>query len=79
MPLRAHYKSAAVLLDSFLHTTNELQRTVEGTLDALPQQLELAKIASIVILVWIGLAQLAPLYLGWELISGQRDPQHGSE
>ena len=77
--LTGQLESAAGLLDSFLATVNDLQRTMDQARDGLPQQLDLAKIAAIAILVWIGLAQIAPLYLGWELISGQRDPRHGDE
>ena len=63
----------------FLATMNERQRTTEGMRDALPQQSQRARIAVIVFMVWIGLAQLAPLYLGWELVSEQRERQHGDE
>jgi 3-hydroxyisobutyrate dehydrogenase-like beta-hydroxyacid dehydrogenase/uncharacterized protein YoxC len=69
--LTGQLESAAGLLDSFLATVNDLQRTMEQAGEGLPQQLELAKIAAIVFLVWIGLAQLAPLYLGWELRRSQ--------
>jgi methyl-accepting chemotaxis protein len=77
--LSGQLESAATLLDTFLATINELQRTIEGMRDALPQQLQIARIAVIVFMVWIGLAQLAPLYLGWELVSEQRERQHGDE
>lgn len=77
--LAGQLESAAGLLDSFLGTVNDLQRTTEQTRDGLPQQLELVKIAVIVFLVWIGLAQIAPLYLGWELLSGQRNGRQADE
>ena len=77
--LTAQMESAAGLLGSFLGTVNELQRTIERTRDGLPQQLELVRIAAIVFLVWIGLAQITPLYLGWELLSGQRNGREADE
>jgi hypothetical protein len=27
-----------------------------------------------ILFVWAGLSQVAPLYLGWELLSGRRNP-----
>lgn len=38
-------------------------------------RLELIRLVAIALLIALGLSQLAPIYLGWELITGQRDPQ----
>ncbi len=41
----------------------------------LAPRLELIRIVAIALLIALGLSQLAPIYLGWELLSGRRDPQ----
>ena len=42
-------------------------------------RLELMRLVAIALLIALGLSQLAPIYLGWELITGQRDPQRYTE
>lgn len=38
-------------------------------------RLELIRLIAIALLIALGLSQLTPIYLGWELLTGRRDPQ----
>jgi len=38
-------------------------------------RLELIRLVAVALLIALGLSQLAPIYLGWELLTGRRDPQ----
>lgn len=50
-------------------TTNDL---VNETREDLAIQLETAEIVATILFVWIGLSQIVPLYLAWELISNRQ-------
>lgn len=41
--------------------------------------LELIRLVAVALLVALGFSQLAPIYLGWELLTGRRDPQRYAE
>jgi hypothetical protein len=53
------------LIDNFSATISDVDANLDG-------QLGSVKTMIIVAMIWILLAQLTPLYLGWELVSGQR-------
>ena len=61
------------LIDQYIAIVDNLNLTIEQTQTNLDSQLALAKTVIFVAFLWILLAQLAPLYLGWELVSGQRN------
>lgn len=63
-PLLAQY---TLLIDQLDATIAQ----VEGNLD---RQIDLLRVGVPVLLIFLGLTQLAPLYLGWELLTGRRDP-----
>ena len=44
---------------------------VDANIDA---QLDALRLGAVAVLVLLALSQLAPLYLGWELLTGRRDP-----
>ena len=62
------------LIDQYLSLADQLSATI-GRVDAdIDRQLETLRLGSIGLLVLLALSQLAPLYLGWELLAGRRDP-----
>ncbi len=61
------------LIDQYLSLADQLSATI-GRVDAdIDRQLETLRLGSIGLLVLLALSQLAPLYLGWELLAGRRD------
>lgn len=62
------------LMDQYIGLIGRLRSTVEQVGGRLNNYLSLVRVGSIVLLVAIGLSQLAPIYLGWELLTGRRDP-----
>ena len=62
----------APLLDDYVRLVNEANDAVEQTRANLSRQLDAAKWVAIGMMVWLGLTQVAPLYLGGELITGWR-------
>jgi hypothetical protein len=61
------------LVDEYIATIDQLSASISGVQANLEQQLGLARTVIIIAAIWILLAQLTPLYLGWELIAGRRD------
>ncbi len=62
------------LIDQYLALVDQLSATLDRLDDDINRQLELLRLGVIAILVLLALSQLAPLYLGWELLTGRRDP-----
>jgi outer membrane murein-binding lipoprotein Lpp len=60
------------LLDEYIRSVAELSGWVGQAQAGLSGYLDRAKLVLIVVMVWMSLMQVAPLYLGWELVSGQR-------
>lgn len=60
------------LLVEYMNTTTELSDNVRLTRNNLRQQQAQIRLIVTVAMVWLGLTQLAPLYLGWELITERR-------
>jgi hypothetical protein len=61
------------LLDDYLAVVAEVDDLIERTRESVAGQLGAIKAVVTLLMVWIGLAQLAPLYLGWELLTGRRE------
>ncbi|MBE2201048.1 MAG: hypothetical protein IAE79_20715 [Anaerolinea sp.] len=61
-----------LLLDEYLATVTILNDTSRQTRARISAQLESVKLGITVVMIWVGLAQLAPLYLGVELLLGKR-------
>ncbi len=62
------------LVDQYLALADQLSATIDRLDADMAQQLETLRLAAIAVLVFLALSQLAPLYLGWELLAGRRDP-----
>lgn len=61
------------LLDQYTQLVDDLGATVAHIETNLGGRLDLIRTIVIALLIAIGLTQLAPIYLGWELLSGRRD------
>jgi hypothetical protein len=62
------------LLDQYTALIDQLSASLAGAESAIASQLNLIKLGLIGLLLAVGLTQLATIYLGWELMSGQREP-----
>jgi hypothetical protein len=60
------------LLDDYLVILEDLQNEVQNAQDQVTDQASTLKIILTVGLIWLALTQLAPLYLGYELLSAGR-------
>jgi methyl-accepting chemotaxis protein len=60
------------LLDEYLRLVEDLSVRAIQIRNSIDSQLERAKSIVTLFAIWMGLTQLAPLYLGWELARGRR-------
>jgi hypothetical protein len=60
------------LLDQYATLVDQLSQTVTEAQSQVGDRLELVRVGAIALLIAVGLTQLAPLYLGWELVAGRR-------
>lgn len=67
------------LLDEYIRIVNEVKGALGDIRTQIAAQLGTAKLVVLLIMIWIGLGNLAPLYLGLELVTGRRDPKDVSE
>ena len=63
------------LLDDYVRIVTETNDFIGQTRASLSRQLYMVKLVVTVAMIWIGLTQIAPLYLGWELVTGRRGIQ----
>jgi len=63
------------ILDDYLRIVGQINDSLVQTQAQMLAQLETVKTALAVLLIFLSLTQLAPLYLGWELVTGQRTGQ----
>jgi methyl-accepting chemotaxis protein len=63
------------LLDDYIRAVTELSNSIQQTRVSLSRNLDTAKLVVRILMIWIGLTQVVPLYLGWELVTGQRSIQ----
>jgi hypothetical protein len=63
------------ILDDYLRIVSQISDSLGQVRANMFAQLETIKSVLIILLVFLSLSQLAPLYLGWELITGQRSGQ----
>jgi methyl-accepting chemotaxis protein len=63
----------APLLDDYVRIVTEINDSIRQTRASLSQQLYMVKLVVTMAMIWIGLTQVAPLYLGWELLTGRRN------
>jgi hypothetical protein len=62
------------LLDQYTVLVEDLQATIAGIESNLAGRMNVLRIGLIGLLIGLGLTQLASIYLGWELMSGEREP-----
>lgn len=60
------------LLSGYIRIITEINNSIRQTRANLSSQLEMARVVVTIVMVWLGLTQIAPLYLGWELLTGRR-------
>jgi len=60
------------LLDEYIRLITTINGTLRQTRDQIEGQLAQAKQIITIAFIWLGLMQLAPLYLGWELLRGRQ-------
>lgn len=60
------------IIDQYLTLIDDLNTTVSRVSADIDRQLETLRLGAMVGLLFLALSQLAPLYLGWELLSGRR-------
>lgn len=60
------------LLDEYMVTVTEVSDSMRQSRSMLARQVRLVKFVLTAVMAWLGLAQIAPLYLGWELVTGRR-------
>jgi hypothetical protein len=65
------------LMDDYLQAVTGLKRSLDQTQAGLAGQLNTVKLVITILMLWIGLSQLAPLYLGWELLMKAREQRGG--
>ncbi len=65
----------APLMDQYTALIDELSRTVTQIEANLGDRLDVLRLGIVGLLIALGLSQLAPIYLGWELLTGRRAPQ----
>jgi hypothetical protein len=63
------------LLDDYIRIVTEANDNARRARTTIQQQLSTAKLMVTVVMIWVGLIQIAPLYLGWELLSGRRQAE----
>jgi hypothetical protein len=61
------------LLDDYIDIVQQIKDGMANVQTAIDAQLGNVKIGILVVFIWFGLTQLAPLYLGIELVRGGRD------
>lgn len=63
-----------LLMDEYEGLVNDVEQSAAQAIISLEQQLELLKTFGPVLMVLLSLSQLAPIYLGWELLTARRRP-----
>jgi len=71
--ISGRFEEITPLLDRYASLVDELDATIDRIDNNIDQQLRLLQYGIIVGLLLLVLTQLAPIYLGWELITGRRD------
>ncbi|MFW6098221.1 MAG: hypothetical protein ACOC9Z_09085 [Chloroflexota bacterium] len=61
------------LINEYITIVTEVADNARESRLLLDRQLAQAKLVVTIIMIWFGLLQVAPIYLGWELVSGRRE------
>lgn len=70
-------KQIEPLIDDYIQLVADVQQLIEKTQERLNTQLETAKLIVLLLFVWIGINQIIPLYLSWDIFTrnGGKDDQ----
>jgi methyl-accepting chemotaxis protein len=71
--INARIAEIPALIDDYLRIVGQINDTMRIVRAQIMQQLDSIRIGIIVLMVVLGVTQLAPLYLGWELLTGRRN------
>ena len=77
--INAEIADIGPLLDEYISRVTEISDSIRQARLIVRQQLDQMRLVVTVVMVWFGLMQVAPLYLGWELVMGHRGPATGSQ
>lgn len=78
--LNSSVRELEPLVDEYIRLATDTADLVRQTRVALSQQLQTAKLITTLLFVWLGLSQLIPFYLSWELLgSHERRSAESSE
>lgn len=61
----------APLIDDYVKLINTIQDSLAQAQTRVADQMEMVKLGITVLMVWIGLAQVVPLYFGWQFLTGK--------
>jgi len=71
--INARVAEIPALIDDYLRIIGQINDTMRIVRAQIMQQLDSIRIGIIVLMVVLGVTQMAPLYLGWELLTGRRN------
>ena len=66
-------EEAEPLIDDYIGIVTDISDSTRETRLLLDRQLDTLKLVLTIILIWFGFMQIAPIYLGWEVLSGARE------
>jgi len=70
--LNAELAAFEPILDEQIEIVRDLRDTVGRTQASIERHKRTAKLGIMILMIWIGLSQVTPLYLGWELVTTRR-------
>lgn len=73
--MNANLDEVGPLIDEYINIVTEIGDNTRQSRSLLAGQLQQAKLVLTLIMIWFGLLQIAPIYLGWELIHGRRETE----
>ncbi|MCL4507733.1 MAG: hypothetical protein M1434_06830 [Chloroflexi bacterium] len=72
--INASFSSFSRLFGTYLQSTSAIKQRLQVTQIELRNDLQLIKMGLLIFVVWLGLTQLAPLYIGISLLTGRTAP-----
>lgn len=67
----------APLLDEYIRLGAETEALLAETQATIDQRLAMAELLVTVVFIWLALFQIVPAYLGWDLLTGPEEKNHG--
>ncbi|MDX1664496.1 MAG: hypothetical protein R3272_11940 [Candidatus Promineifilaceae bacterium] len=69
--INTNFAQFGPLLDDYIVLVTEVRDNTSQSRQLLAEQIYFGRIVLTVLMTWLGLTQVAPLYLGWELVNGR--------